>query len=47
MSLLLIGAHGRLKGLLPYGVDQEQALEKNPQHPSLKNRNNRCRGSAG
>jgi protein SCO1/2 len=28
MSLLLIGADGRLKGLLPYGADQDQALEK-------------------
>lgn len=28
MSLLLIGADGRLKGLLPYGVDQKEALEK-------------------
>jgi protein SCO1/2 len=27
MSLLLIGADGRLKGLLPYGGDKEQALE--------------------
>lgn len=28
MSLFLIGADGRLKGLLPYGASQEQALEK-------------------
>lgn len=27
MSLLLIGADGRLKGLLPYGSDRKQALE--------------------
>lgn len=27
MSLLLIGADGRLKGLLPYGGDKEQALK--------------------
>lgn len=27
-SLLLIGADGRLKGLLPYGADQEEAIEK-------------------
>lgn len=28
MSLLLIGADGRLKGLLPYGSDQQEALDK-------------------
>ncbi|WP_142779620.1 SCO family protein [Agrobacterium sp. T29] len=27
MSLLLIGADGRLKGLLPYGADPDQALK--------------------
>ncbi|WP_075291151.1 SCO family protein [Pararhizobium arenae] len=27
-SLLLVGADGRLKGLLPYGATQEEALEK-------------------
>ncbi|WP_245295110.1 SCO family protein [Pararhizobium antarcticum] len=27
MSLLLIGADGRLKGLLPYGADQDEALK--------------------
>jgi protein SCO1/2 len=28
MSLFLVGADGRLKGLLPYGADQEEALKK-------------------
>ena len=28
MSLLLIGADGRLKGLLPYGAERDRALEQ-------------------
>lgn len=28
VSLLLVGADGRLKGLIPYGTDREQALAK-------------------
>jgi len=28
MDLFLIGADGRLKGLIPYGADQDDAIEK-------------------
>jgi protein SCO1/2 len=28
MEVFLIGADGRLKGLIPYGADQEEAVER-------------------